>query len=30
MLTVKTYVASTEGKGLGLFADENIKKGQIV
>ena len=30
MLTVKTKLKEVKGKGIGLIADENIKKGQTV
>lgn len=30
MMTVKTYLKEVEGKGLGLFSTENIKKGDVV
>lgn len=30
MLTVKTKLKEVPGKGIGLIADENIRKGQVV
>lgn len=29
MLIVKTHIGNAGNKGLGLFADETIKKGQV-